>query len=403
MGPRQSSPPALVDELTRQYGEHTALPIEYAGEWTNQGYLERLRAALIESIDRRKKICLDLLGRRRWDLFLGGLQRIHMAVHKFWHLSDPSHPLYSTWAQPDKNPLRDVYVALDAAVGAIADRVADDQAELMVFSLHGSVDNCYDLPSMVFLPELLYRFSFAGRHYLCRDQMRGGQLPPVPTRLAKGGWLRSVWDQLAVTPDTLLALGQWRFGWRLLRRKHPQLSHQPLVWLEHRWPKMKAFALPTFGDGYVRINLEGREARGVVASGNYDAVCDEITDMLTALKNPRTGQPVVQEVVRTRRDPRSSGPNEPDADLVVVWRRPAADMVSSPALGNLGPLPFRETGGHRPEGFLIAYGPDIAEKAVLKPGKVTDLAPTVLSRMGVPLPDYLEGRDLLASHVPERI
>lgn len=405
MGPLQSNPPELAEELISRFGEHLALPIEYSGEWTNQSYLERLHAALIDSIDRKKRICLDLLGRQRWDLFLTVFSEPHMALHKFWHMSDPTHPLYGACAQPGKNPLRDVYKALDTAVGAIADRVADRQADLMIFSVHGSEANCYDLPSMVYLPELLYRYSFAGRRYLCRNQLTDGQLPPVRTSV-RGGWLRSVWEQKATTTVSILSLRQWRLGRPLLRRMNTQLFSQrcffsqPLTWFDHRWPKMKAFALPTYGDGYVRINLKGREGRGRVSPADYDTLCDEITDMLNALRNPRNGRPVVKEVVRTRLDRRARGPYEPDADLVVVWQQPPADMVSSPTLGVLGPLPFRETGGHRPEGFLIASGQGIAENSIFGRGEVIDLAPTVLSRLGLRVPDYMDGRNLL--NVDER-
>jgi predicted AlkP superfamily phosphohydrolase/phosphomutase len=395
MGPLQSNPPGLCRELTDRFGEHLGVPIEYGGEWTNQPYLDRLHAALIDSIDRKKQICLDLLARQRWDLFLTVFSEAHMALHKFWHLSDPTHALYNAHAQSGRNPLRDVYVALDTAVGAIADRVADHQVDLMIFSVHGSVANCYDLPSMVYLPELLYRYSFPGRHYLCRNQVTDGELPALPTSQDNDEWLRSVWQQTATTPVSVATLRQWSLARRLLYRMHPRLFSQPLSWLERRWPKMKAFALPTYGDGYVRVNLKGREARGTVSADDYDTVCDEITDMLNALRNPRNGEPVVKEVVRTRSDRRSRGPHEPDADLVVIWRQPPATMVSSPTLGVLGPLPFRETGGHRPEGFLMACGQGIAENAILGPGDVTDLAPTVLSRLGSRIPDYMDGRNLL--------
>jgi predicted AlkP superfamily phosphohydrolase/phosphomutase len=394
MGPLQSNPPELAEELVSRFGEHLAFPIEYGGDWTNQPYLERLHAALIDSIDRKKQICLDLLGRQRWDLFLTVFSEPHMALHKFWHMSDPTHPLYGACAQPGKNPLCDVYKALDTAVGAIADRVADGQADLIVFSVHGSEANCYDLPSIVFLPELLYRYSFAGRRYLCRDQLKDGQLPPVRTSM-RGGWLRSVWQQKPTTAISVLSLRQWLPARVLIRLMHAHPRYQPLTWFDHRWPKMKAFALPSFGDGYVRINLKGREGQGRVSPADYDILCDKITEMLNALRNPRNGKPVVKEIIRTRQDRRTLGPHEPDADLVVVWQQPPADMVRSPTLGVLGPLPFRETGGHRPEGFLIASGQGVAESSTFGPGEVIDLAPTVLSRLGLRVPDYMDGRNLL--------
>jgi len=394
MGPMQSSPPELVGELVERYGRHTGLAIEYAGSWLQPDYLERLRSALLESIERKTRICLDLLDRQEWDLFLAVFSEPHFALHKFWHLSDPGHPLHALTATADRDPLRDVYCALDSMIGSIAERIPEE-ADLLVFSVHGSEGNVADLHSLVYLPELLHRYSFGGRGYLCRAQDPGAPLPPVRTSTERDDWLRAVWNQTATSKTSLVTMRQWPAATRLLPRVLGKLWWQPLLWMRHRWPRMKAFALPTFGDGYVRINLAGRERRGLVPESEYESVCDEISEMLTALRNPRNGEPVVKEVVRTRSDPRARGPRPPDADLVVVWGQPPADMVESPTLGRLGPLPFRETGGHRPEGFLIACGDGIAAGRELERREVVDLAPSLLSRMGLSPPPEMEGKSFL--------
>jgi len=67
---------------------------------------------------------------------------------------------------------------------------------------------------------------------------------------------------------------------------------------------MPAFALPSFYDGRIRINLEGREARGVVTLGRYEATCGELERLLLECQTPRTGEPTVETIERgTARDP----------------------------------------------------------------------------------------------------
>ena len=267
---------------------------------------------------------------------------------------------------------------------------------------------------MLFLPEYLARYSFPGKMLMAQGKA-GTRAPPVIPKAKQGNWQNLIWDRgeanalkrslKAHLPGRLYRavdgiIGSARDGKLVspqqLQQRGQTPAWQPTMWYRDLWPEMKAFAMPTYGDGYVRINLKDRERQGIVAPSDYDRVCDEITDMLNALRNPRNNEPLVKEIVRTHSDHRSRGPLEPDADLVVVWRQPPADMVSSPTLGNLGPIPFRETGGHRPEGFLIARGAGIAENSTLESGDVIDLAPTVLARLGLRVPEYMDGRNLLS-------
>jgi hypothetical protein len=121
---------------------------------------------------------------------------------------------------------------------------------------------------------------------------------------------------------------------------------------------MRFFALPSFSDGRVRINLAGREREGIILPGDYDTVCDEIESLLTECRDLRTGEPVVDQIDRYRGDPLKLGPTE--SDLVIVWRG-ATLGFEHPRLGRIGPLPYRRTGGHTgPYGVAYFAGEGIA-------------------------------------------
>jgi hypothetical protein len=139
----------------------------------------------------------------------------------------------------------------------------------------------------------------------------------------------------------------------------------PIEWqITHRyrqlWPQMHAFALPTFYDGRVRINLEGRERNGTVARRDYERACDAAEHAIRQCRDPRTGEEVVAEVIRLRSgDPCRAG--GPEADLQIIWSRPL-DAVEHPDAGTIGPFPFRRTGGHRIDGFALVAGPTITPR-----------------------------------------
>ena len=158
------------------------------------------------------------------------------------------------------------------------------------------------------------------------------------------------------------------------------------------WPQMKAFALPTYTHGRVRINLRGRERDGIVAPEEFDAVCQEVEEAVRACRNPRTGGPVVEDVIRVcASDPH--GPNDPAADLLVMWKG-CADAFEHPGVGLIGPLPYDRTGAHSTRGFVLMAGPGIPH-ADLGERPALDLTPTIVTLLGYePLAD-LRGQPLL--------
>jgi predicted AlkP superfamily phosphohydrolase/phosphomutase len=142
---------------------------------------------------------------------------------------------------------------------------------------------------------------------------------------------------------------------------------------------MRAFALPSFYDGRIRVNLRGRERDGVVESSDYLAVCDELEGVVRACVDPRTGQSVVETVERAPGDPRDL--DSCDSDLVVVWRG-CALAFDHPEHGLVGPVPYRRTGGHTgPFGFAYVSGPGI-EPADHGVASSFDVAPTIVELLG---------------------
>jgi len=408
--PSHSQPSELFGELTRQYGKNPVLHQDY-GYWWDQAYSDRIRKGLKRSIADRAKICRTMLNRESWDLFLTVFGETHSAGHDFLHLSQSDNPLYP-YLYRDEEPMLEAFKQVDRAIGEIVDGAPED-AQFVVFSVHGMGNNVTDMYSMTFLPELLYRYNFPGKWALGRSPMGRSLKPPVTTPRRKT-WTGEIWQKRfhpnpikhllqSYTPsrfDEWINAGQTS-GLRSpyeLRRQRAALDWMPATWYSDLWPSMKAFALPAFAAGHVRINVKGREQYGCVAAQDYEAVCGEITEQLLKTVDSRTGQPIVKDIVRTRSqaDCTSLDPTLPDADLVIFWQERPTDTVEHPDLGRIGPLTYFRTGGHRPDGFCLLSAQDSRFKSTaLASGQAMDLGPTILDLMGAPIPAHLDGHSLL--------
>ncbi|MEM6590714.1 MAG: alkaline phosphatase family protein [Cyanobacteria bacterium P01_C01_bin.73] len=409
----QSSPSDLFQTVVDRHGAHPMFNRDYA-DCRNLEALERLQRGMETGISRRAKICQDWLQQKPWDLLLTVFGETHTAGHYHWHLSQP-HPIHKVGVPQAEDGLLKIYQAVDRAIAEIVD-AAPQEANILVFAAHGMGANVMDLPSMLFLPELLYRWSFPGQYGLAFSRRRKSLKSPK-TAFKKRAWIGEVWD-LKYEKNPLRSWLRQNLPTRLYHRLEALLGKgdgislaspyeqqaasdplfwQPANWYKPLWPQMKAFALPSFSEGYVRINVKGREAKGIVSPKDYDAVCEQITTELKALKDIRYGHPMVDKVIRTRQSALEQDPKLPDADLIIIWQEEfATDGVESPAFGRIGPVPYLRTGSHRAEGFLLGNGPNFdSGESLPEDTKALDLAPTILDLMGAQPPSYIEGRSIL--------
>jgi hypothetical protein len=266
--------------------------------------------------------------------------------------------------------------------------------------------NCTDLPSFVFLPELLYRWSLPGQIGLDAGSTTR-PAPPLFVPRAERSWTHEVWglkhDRNPLTRALRRRLPVEFFHYAIERRlgingiplcpEDCPLGYEPPMWYQPAWPAMKAFALPSFSEGYLRLNVRGRERDGIVDPRDYNRTCDEIEALLRQVRNPRTGSPMVRRVVRCRTSVEDLDGKIPDADLIVLWTAEPADVVDTP-VGRIGPVPFRRTGSHVERGFLLTSGAGIPRGLDLGEPEALDLAPTILSMMGEPIPTHMDGRSV---------
>jgi predicted AlkP superfamily phosphohydrolase/phosphomutase len=165
--------------------------------------------------------------------------------------------------------------------------------------------------------------------------------------------------------------------------KHPSLLVD--------WRKTKAFANLTWPDEIIRINMEGREPLGTVSRKDYEAVRDEIIERLSEVKDPDTGEKIIDKVYR--REEIYHGPYLEDApDILALTNNTSYRFMSALGDGAIFERPEDPRGLHRMDGIFVIKGPDIKAGRVLSGLSITDIAPTVLYLMGKPIPDGMDGR-----------
>ena len=168
------------------------------------------------------------------------------------------------------------------------------------------------------------------------------------------------------------------------------------------WSRTKAVSLSADVHGYVRINLRGREAQGIVEPGEeFDRVCAQIADGLLGFVDSDTGEPVVQEVVRIDELFPTGGRRDALPDLIVRWAAsPCANTraIESPRFGRIawptpGKNPNARSGNHTAEAFIVAAGNGIEPGSSLPAeAHILDLPPTILALLGEAVPPYMTGK-----------
>jgi len=408
---RGSRPAGLQDELLERFGEYPAREVMYDVVWPSVKCTRAMSEALVKATNVRANAAQWLLMERcpDWDLGFVVAGEIHSAIENLWHGIDPEHPLHGMpSAKAASEGLREVYRATDSLVGQLISAFPD--ATIVTFAMNGMGPNRSDVASMLLLPELLYRRHF--RKPLLRIPLSWSRAPDgIPMLNDDIPWSQVIMTQIKQFPeplDSCRRIAAWALPEALkqrLRSRVPESFHDadgvlklPLDWMpsdiyQPHWHDMPWFALPSFYDGRVRVNLAGREKFGRVALSDYDSVCDEIEQLLRDCRDCRTNSPVVSQVIRCGgEDPLKLGPTE--CDIIIVWSEASLGFVH-PDVGQVGPVPYRRTGGHTGP-YGMAYLADDGIKAgEFGVRESYDVVPTLFKLLGEPVPEELSGRSLL--------
>ena len=399
-----SKPPEFAAEVKEKFGMHpTVGPDGESAVMEDAASMQKLFDRLLAGIPLRTELLKTVLKKREWNLVVACFAETHKGSHYFFPSEGNSH-----FTKPDDRfyHLREIYLAVDRAIGELLD-LYGDRWNFLAYSLEGIGNNIEEPAGMFALPEIMLRDSFGAGAFEFEEEKR------VVSPEREAGiydWTMESWNLRRRTGKVATWL---RDKFPLSRaisieRKlgippspiHPlecdYLQYMPARWVKPYWPFMRAFALPTFSDGFIRINLQGREGNGKVPFDEYEQECDRILEMLSGIRHAETGEPLILDSQRTRTEPLASGLDLPYADLILTINNecPNAHFILD-ELGQIGPLPPIRAGSHTKRGFFLGKGPTIPKIDTPLNGKVLDFAPTILSLAGLKSTEPLDGSPLV--------
>lgn len=341
--PFGAAPAGLADEIRRRFGRHPMgdeIPVEHTPRER-----ERIRRRLVEGARTKGELARWLLESRPWDLSITVFGECHRGGHLLW--PDAGEP---------PTALLDVYRAVDAAVGGLMEMLTREGVTVVLFALHGMGPNT---SQEHLVPRIMDRINGGPANG------NGGNGTP------RRGLMRALRETLPAPLQNAIA------------RAVPVATRDAVVDRAvtggHHWPTTPGLAILADLNGYVRLNLRGREREGMLdpaseAQGLYE---DRVHAAFTALRTAQ-GAPLV-DAVRFARDefPGTRGRHLPD--LIVTWSgAPPAGAATGDGVGTVtGTIATGRTGNHRPEGFCVVLEPAGAAKPEEAPGHIAELAPMV--------------------------
>jgi predicted AlkP superfamily phosphohydrolase/phosphomutase len=346
--------------------EHPAMPVGYPsvysvylakrqGPFATLGLAEDTWALNEHVIDDEQFIeqCLTM-DREREAMFFDALDKVPRGLiacvfdgtdrlqHTFWRDIDLEHPARPAGeVRANRAVIDDLYDRMDDLVGRTMARCRDKDTLLMVISDHG--------------------------------------FGPFRTGVDLNRWLEEN-------------------GYLKLRAGEREVDHLGGV----DWSATRAFAIGLAG---IYLNIKDKYSQGIVdPADEADRLRDEIVERLTALVDPRSGLRAVKRVYvasRFYRGPyRENGP-----DLIVGYDR-GFRVSWETAIGRTTEQVFHAnakawSGDHCVDPSLVP-GILFCNRPVANAfPRLIDIAPTVLTMFGAPVPDYMDGKPLTVGSAHE--
>lgn len=333
-----TQPPEFAKQLAKRHGRFHTLGIPEDtkalshGALTEDQFLQQAGSVLEE---RSNQFRHALANFRSGCLFFY-FGETDLVQHMFWRDRDPGHPAYDArQAEKYGTAVEDVYIGADRLVAEAMDAVREDDT-LIVLSDHGFTT---------------FRRGFNLNSWLLKN------------------------------------------GYIGLMKPGNQSERE--LFLDLAWQKTKAYGLGMNG---LYLNLEGREKYGAVRTKDKHSLLSEIAEKLLEVQDA-DGTHVIKSVHHVEDFYPAADP-QVAPDMIIgyneryraSWETVLGQMPQELIVDNYD----RWSGTHLISAALIPGVFLSNRKVVTENGAVTDIAPTILSEFGIPIPASMSGRSLFS-------
>ncbi len=291
----------------------------------------------LEADEEREEMFFDALEKVRHGLCVCVVDGPDRIQHMFWRYIDEQHPARNgQGGREQRNALEEMYIRMDELVGDTMEACDDDDTVLMVISDHG----------------------FAS--------FRRG-----------------------------IDLNCWLEQNGYLKLKPEGRGKKYLAGVD--WSQTKAYAMGLAG---IWLNVQGREAEGIVEPEDAAALRAEMAEKLTGLKDDETGEVAINRVFDTRQIYR--GPYKDAAHDLIIGYNKGYRVCWETALGQPTERIFHDntkawSGDHCIDPKLVPGILFCNRKIATEQPHLTDIGATALDMFGVAVPAHMDGRPMVVA------
>ncbi|MGH8068956.1 MAG: alkaline phosphatase family protein [Candidatus Entotheonellia bacterium] len=387
----------LKQEIEHAVGEIYLDP-RHLGYMKTDDKRDKILEALVRIENRRTQIAAYLIKKYPVDVMMLVYTATDTVQHFFWNYMDPTHPSYDpSGGEKFRDAILKIYRTIDADMAILLDAIPEE-CTVMVLSDHGGGPVS---GKIIHLNQYLHELGLLA--------YRNGSVGS-PSRLLHrcisglDGYLRGV-----LSPHQKAAIAR---VFPTLREKWESYA-TALTMID--WEKTQAYCLEFLAfPSEIWINVAGRTPHGTVQSGaDYEQVIEFLIESLSNLSDMATGRRLIHKVYR--KDEVYQGPYSDHApDLMFSWwedtgleSRKSSAGARHPSLRSYADaseeLTASWSGTHRLHGILLLQGAPFRTGITLSQAHITDIAPTLLYLLGLPVPTEMDGRVMFEAFQEEFI
>ncbi len=362
-------PPELSDTIREKFPDYRIMTT--ASIYAIYG-LHKFVDELKKTITKRTALAKFLMNAETWDVAMVHFQSSDIIQHFAYHCLDKSHPYYN---QNCKDKCAEVYATLDRAIEQIIQEAEKNGEVLKIIMSDHGFRSVY---KNVALNALLYKYGFI---QVKKSSLSKRAVISIMKLMRKMDFFN---------------LYRWLLN-KNTKHKLKIMANRSTI----DYSQTRAFSVNGWLYGNIFINLKGREPSGIVDEQHYEEVRNEIKEKLEQEIDPETGKRVFRVFEKESLFGKTDFIEAPDLMIIPEegYAFSTSSFVKTKKIFRKNRIRADHTGNHEEEGILIMEG-NIIDKGEKQEANILDLMPTILWTLGLPIPDYAEGR-ILKDHFKE--